>query len=138
MLMRQCFMCGALVEQGKRCPHCAKDYQKQYDLRKRNKARNAFYHSAAWKRVSDAVKIRACGLDEFERSRGRLVAGDTVHHIEPLSERPELGLSMQNLIYVSSATHQRVHAEYDKGEREGAAMKVRLKECIPPFGKLFV
>ena len=137
MLMRQC-VCGAMVKQGKRCPVCAKKYQKQYDQKKRDKGRAAFYHSAAWKRASDAVKARACGLDEYERAHGRFVAGDTVHHVEPLSDYPELGLSLQNLIFVSSATHQKIHAEYDKGELERAAMKERLKCCIPPFGKFFV
>ena len=137
MLMRQC-ICGRMVEQGKKCPECQKKYQKQYDREKRDKVRAAFYHSVAWKRVSDTVKARANGLDEYEFMRGSLVRGTTVHHIEPLSEKPELGLDMRNLIYVSDLTHQIVHAEYAKGAEARERMKAKLREAVPPFGKFYV
>ena len=137
MLMRIC-VCGEMVPQGKKCPVCAKKYHKQYDSEKRNKERAAFYHSANWKRVSEAIKARASGLDEYEFAHGRVVAGAIVHHIEPLSEKPDLGLDMHNLIFVSDLTHQIVHAEYSKGEEACERMKQKLREAVPPFGKFFV
>ncbi len=137
MLMRQC-ICGQMVKQGKKCPVCSKKYQKQYDRTKRDKGRAAFYHSVNWKRIAEAIKARASGLDEYELAHGRVVRGTIVHHIEPLSERPDLGLDMRNLIYVSDLTHQIVHAEYAKGEAACARMKEKLREAVPPFGKFFV
>lgn len=137
MLMRRC-ICGRMVQQGKKCPDCEKKYQKQYDRTKRNKERAAFYHSAAWKRISEAVKARASGLDEYELAHGNVVKGTTVHHIEPLADNPELGLDMHNLIYVSDLTHQKVHAEYAKGSEARARMQEKLRETVPPYGKYFV
>lgn len=137
MLMRQC-ICGRMVPQGKRCPVCSKKYQKQYDREKRDKGRAAFYHSANWARISAAVKARANGLDEYELMKGNLVKGTIVHHIEPLSERPDLGLHMHNLIYVSDLTHQIIHSEYSKGDAACARMKALLREAVPPYGKNFV
>ena len=137
MLIRQC-VCGAKVQQGKRCPVCAKKYQKQYDREKRNKERAAFYHSGEWRKVTEAVKTRANGLDEYELVRGNIVAGTIVHHIEPLSEKPDLGLSMRNLIMLSDLTHQIVHAEYDKGADACERMKQKLRDAVPPFGKYYV
>ena len=135
--MRQC-NCGAMVQQGKRCPVCAKKYQQQYDREKRNKGRAAFYHSGSWKKITAAVKARANGLDEYELARGNIVAGTIVHHIEPLSEKPELGLNMRNLIMLSDLTHQIVHAEYDKCEEACERMKQKLREAVPPYGKFYV
>ena len=137
MLMRQC-VCGTMVEQGKRCPKCAQKYQKQYDRDKRDKGRAAFYHSKDWKRISDLVKARANGLDEYEFTQGHIVKGTNVHHIEPLSERPDLGLDVHNLILLSDLSHQIVHAEYAKGAEACEKMKQRLRDAVPPFGKFYV
>ncbi len=136
--MRQCVVCGTMVQQGKKCPVCKKRYQQQYDKERRDKGRAAFYHSADWKRMSDAIKVRASGLDEYEFTKGNIVKGTIVHHIEPLSEKPELGLDMHNLILVSDLTHQIIHSEYAKGGDACERMKQRLRDAVPPHGKFYV
>lgn len=40
----------------------------------------------------------------FETKKPR--AGELVHHIYPVEERPELALSPDNLVYVSAKTHR--------------------------------
>ena len=70
------------------------------------------------------------GYDEvifFET--GRLVPCDVVHHIEPIAERPDLRLSMSNLICVTAKTHRRIHAAYDGGHDAKKDMLVRLREA---------
>ena len=136
--MRQCVACGTMVQQGKKCPVCRKRYQQEYDKERRDKGRAAFYNSTNWKRVSDAIKARANGLDEYEFTKGNIVRGTVVHHIEPLAEKPELGLDMYNLILLSDSTHRLIHSEYAKGGEACERMKQRLREAVPPNGKFYV
>lgn len=80
-----------------------------------------FYTSSLWRRKRAAVKREQrhqcwCHLHpaDFQFLRGQspaLVAGDTVHHVNPLRQRPDLALSdkdetgRQNLICVCASCH---------------------------------
>ena len=69
------------------------------------------------------------GYDEVIFSEtGRLIPCNVVHHIEPIDERPDLRLSMSNLICVTAKTHRRIHAAYDSGQSEKSQMVARLRE----------
>ena len=69
------------------------------------------------------------GYDEVIFSEtGRLIPCDVVHHIETIGDRPDLRLSMSNLICVTAKTHRRIHAAYDSGQREKSQMVSRLRE----------
>ncbi len=130
MLMRICQGCGRRVPQGAQCP-CAKGRHKEYDKSCRDKGATAFYHSRGWSRLTAAIKARAGGCDEYIRHwDGRLVPGNTIHHIELLDERPDLALSPENLICVSPATHRAIHDRYALGKSERLAMQQRLREAI--------
>ena len=75
----------------------------------------------------EQVKARANGLDEYALSNGQLIKGNTVHHIYPIDERPDLSLSVDNLIYLSPRSHGYIHGEYAKSPKKKKALQLELK-----------
>ena len=126
MLNRLCAVCGKTVPQGQRC-ECQKKRHKTYDREHRDKGRAAFYHSLAWTKLRNQIKVRACGSDEYVRmTECRMVPGTIAHHIYPVDEFPELKLKDDNLIYVSARTHEMIHVAYDRGGQCKAEMQGKL------------
>ena len=125
MLKKICEHCGRTINQGTACP-CGMNRHKLYDETRRDKAKSAFYKSTTWRRVAEYTKARANGLDEYLLAEGRLCKGNTAHHIYTVDERPDLKLSLDNLIYLSGSTHNMVHNEYDKGKETRQAMQRKL------------
>lgn len=88
------------------------------------KESDPFYHKAAWKRLRAAALQRDQGM--CQECMRRLRAGygirprraTMVHHIEPVSERPDLALRLDNLVSLCDECHNRMHPE--KGAREKA------------------
>lgn len=135
MLMKLC-KCGRRLKQGKSCS-CQKRRHKLYDSTCRDKEKKKFYGSTTWKKIIESVKTRANGLDEYELAiNGVIVIGTTVHHIYPIDERPDLKTSLDNLIFVSSNTHNKIHAEYAKGEEEKKDLQKKLLEAVQGVLKL--
>ena len=123
MLIKIC-SCGRKLRQGEVCT-CR---HKIYDKSQRNQRENKFYRSAAWLNVRQVAIARANGLDEYVlKYEQKIIKGNLVHHIFELKERPELKLSLDNLILVSSRTHNKIHAEYDKSLADRLAMQTKLK-----------
>ena len=126
MLTKICGRCGRVIKQGTQCP-CEAERQREYDCEHRNRESASFYHSKSWKLLQQAVASRAGYTDEYLRYyKGRIQQGRIAHHIAPVDERPDLRLDGRNIIYVSDKTHQMIHAEYGKGEREKREMMMRL------------
>ena len=70
------------------------------------------------------------GYDEvIYHDTGRLVPCNVVHHIETIGDRPDLRLSMSNLICVTAKTHRRIHAAYDDDPMTKRQMIARLREA---------
>ncbi len=131
MLTTICGRCGRLIQQGAKCPSCEAARQREYDRDHRNQDSKAFYNSKSWKLLQKAVASRAGYTDEYIRFyKGRIEPGKIAHHIQPISERPDLGLVGRNIIYVSAATHQMIHAEYAKGKKEKEEMQRRLYRVL--------
>lgn len=125
MLIKLC-RCGRRIPQGEIC-ECRKQRHKIYDAEQRDKDKKKFYSSKQWRKTVETVKARAQGLDEYLLAvKGIIVVGNTVHHIYPIDERPDLKLSLENLIYVSAATHNQIHAEYDRDSASRQAMQKLL------------
>lgn len=131
MLMKICARCGNKVMYNKRCT-CPNERHKLYNSERRDKEKNIFYHSIQWRAIVDEVKARANGLDEYKLSQGCLEKGNTVHHIYTVEERPDLKLSIENLIFVSTRTHNQIHAEYSKSQEKKKELQSRLMEIIIP------
>lgn len=129
MLMKICAKCGKKNQQGVKCS-CSKDRHKIYNASRRDKERNKFYHSAVWEKLVAVVKARSNGLDELSLSQGRLEVGNTVHHIYTVEERPDLKTSIENLIYLTAANHNRVHKIYNCDETSKKILQARLYGII--------
>lgn len=127
MLMKICNRCGKRLQQNEIC-ECQKVRHKIYNLESRDQIKNAFYQSKEWQKASAMTKARANGLDEYALVyENRIVKGNISHHIMTIEEKPELKLSLENLIYVSLQTHNKIHAAYDRGGEEKAKMIKRLQ-----------
>lgn len=127
MLMKIC-NCGRRVRQGEKCT-CKKNRHKIYDEMRRDKNKKNFYHSTKWKKIVKIIKERANGLDEYMLlSKGVIEIGSTVHHIYTMDERPDLKMSLDNLIFVSARTHNMIHAQYAKGGEEKQNLQKKLSE----------
>ena len=134
MLKKICNKCGRKINVNEKC-ECneasRRESYKIYNEKYRDRVAQTFYNSKAWRRVRTAVKERAGGVDEYvKETEGRLERGEIAHHIEEISERPELSLEMENIIYVSEATHNKIHAAYKQGGLRAAIMKTKLKEVM--------
>ena len=128
MLMRICGRCGRKIIQGQQCS-CQIDRHHAYDSEHRDKKRARFYHSREWRQISQAARMRT-GYDEvIYHDTGRLIPCDVVHHIQPIAERPDLRLSMSNLICVTAKTHRQIHAAYDHDPTMKQQMIARLREA---------
>ena len=81
-----------------------------------------FYHTAAWKRMRAIALIRDGGMCQACMERLKDGVGfhprraTMVHHIIPISERPDLALELDNLRSLCAACHAAEHPE--KGERK--------------------
>ena len=129
MLMKICAKCGKKLRQGERCS-CSKERHKMYNAARRDKDRNKFYHSVIWAHLIESVKARANGLDELSLAEGRFEIGNTVHHIYTIEERPDLKTSLENLIYLSAANHNRVHKIYNRDETSKKILQAKLMGII--------
>lgn len=70
-----------------------------------------FYETQTWKKKRAAI-LRRDGYRCRDCARyGRVKQADTVHHIKPLEEFPELALDNKNLISLCRACHNKRHPE---------------------------
>ncbi len=101
-----------------------KDYSKRRQADKEQKKYQDFYNSDDWKQERLAVITNCFGIDILEYYRtGKIVVGQTVHHISTLEDDWNSRLDFYNLIYLTEQNHRRVHAEYEKGQREKKQMQ---------------
>ena len=100
-----------------------------------NKESNPFYHRAAWKRAREEALRRDRYMCQDCMARFRAGYGirphraTMVHHIEPIEERPDLALRLDNLVSLCDECHNKRHPEkagkkYGKKETEGPRMRV--------------
>ena len=116
-----CPRCRRKVPSGKTCPCRMQAYPQGRD-------KYAFYHSAEWKRLVQAVKIRDGGIDRYAwqvhhvYQRGRIV-----HHIIPIEEAWDRRFDMDNLILVSDSSHGEIHAQLKAG---GESRERVIRTCL--------
>lgn len=122
MIKKICENCGRKISLLETCS-CR---HRIYDKVQRDKSKENFYQSKMWRALSEYAKVRANGLDEHLLSKGQIVRGNITHHIFTVDERPDLKFAKENLIYVSSATHNMIHNEYDKGKESRRKMQEEL------------
>jgi 5-methylcytosine-specific restriction endonuclease McrA len=84
-----------------------------------------FYHSPEWANVRKQVLIRDRNIDQTElMEHGRIIPGNTVHHIVELRNNWNARFELDNLETISPANHNREHIE--KGNKQLESKKVKI------------
>ena len=130
MIYKRCSRCGKRIESGKTC-ECVKQRHKEYDKYSRDKEAKSFYNSPNWLRMRQHILNKYDNLDVYAYVLyGQIEVATTVHHIVELREDKTQALVEQNLIPVSSSTHNLIHTAYDKSKSDKQAMQATLYECL--------
>lgn len=139
MLLHQC-RCGKLISQDMRlCKECERKAVKrhtEYNEKRRDKKKAAFYVSAAWR------KVRAVALQRFDRldiyayyMQDKIVIADMVHHIIPIEEDWERRLDIDNLIPLSNSNHNIIEALYAMDQETKKDTQTVLKKLVERYRK---
>ncbi|KNE19662.1 HNH endonuclease [Virgibacillus pantothenticus] len=89
-----------------------------YDKYKRSKEDKKFLNSAAWIRCRTLALIRDHYLCQHCLRNKIIKLAEMVHHIKPRDEYPELALTLDNLISLCNACHNKEHPERGGGKRK--------------------
>ncbi|EJR76684.1 hypothetical protein IK7_04757 [Bacillus cereus VD156] len=97
-----------------------KQQRKFYDKYKRDKEAKKFYDSTAWRRCRELALIRDNYRCQECMKHDPLipVPADMVHHIKERNEYPELALTLDNLISLCNACHNKEHPEKGGGKKK--------------------
>ena len=96
------------------------------------------YNTPEWKRKRvvilkrDNYQCREC------KRYGKVTQADTVHHVIPLQERPDLRLDSRNLISLCEGCHEKMHNKFDNtlsklGEEWRERIERKYPELISPL-----
>lgn len=130
MIYKRCPRCNKRLEAGTTC-ECSKLRHREYDKFSRDKDSAKFYSSSAWKRMRQHILDKYDCIDVYAYVLyGQIEQADTVHHIVELRDDKSQALIEQNLIPVSSSTHNIIHATYDKSLADKQVMQSILYECL--------
>lgn len=126
MIYKRCYKCHKRIPAGTTC-ECMKrrEYAPAEGIKKQ-------YHTDRWKELRKLIMSRYNGIDLYALYKYKeIVYADTVHHIEPTSEKPELFYADGNLIPVSDASHKEIHRLYKTSEKRD--IQSFLHECLEKY-----
>lgn len=116
-----------------------KEYQDRRLRDKEKKKQQQFYNSDSWKRIRAATVSDCLGMDIYEYyTTGRIVSGETVHHIIELNEDWNCRLDINNLIYLTERNHRKIHVIYDRSNKDKKIMQDKLFKIINKFQSEFI
>lgn len=79
---------------------------------------NPFYKTAAWLKLRESVLIRDHYLCQSCLRDGTITTANTVHHIVPIEEDPDLALDADNCESICPPCHNQAHPEKGGGKKE--------------------
>lgn len=140
MIYRKCTVCHKKVPQYTKCD-CEKkkrldnyrDYQQRRMRDEEERARVIFYQSKEWERCRDAVSSHQFNLDLIEWSRGRIVQAELYHHVMEIRDSKEDMLDIYNIIGMTQANHNKVHAIMNRGYKDKVKMQDALMDILDRF-----
>ncbi len=108
-------------------PYAAPQHQPRRSSKDRNKSTYAegkradpFYSSSRWRKVR-MMKLRreplCCDPHGVHEHAGRIEAADTVDHIKPRKEAPELAYDLDNMRSTCRSCHSRITAKATHARR---------------------
>lgn len=140
-LYRLCPHCNNKTEYGTKC-QCEIDIEKQrhkdYKASRTDKKEQEFYNTKQWLQTKEIAKSKTHGIDVYEYYvNGRVISGETVHHIVEIKEDWNKKLLISNLIYLTNSNHMYVHNMYNKSDKDKTKMQELLIELLDRFNKEF-
>lgn len=117
--MRACLSCSRLIRSGSRCPDCQRAKWRAKEAT-RNPRERQLYGSATWQKLRLRVLEAADGRCQAPTQPDGRLCGlpcDTVGHVIPLRQRPDLALEPSNL-----RAECRSHQRYAQVHPPGALM----------------
>lgn len=110
-LYSRCKDCGEEIKfRTTRCDECKLKLNRSNRYKDMNDDIRKIYQTSKWRKCRDLVKQRDNYLCQLSLLEDKLIAGDTVHHIEAL--RPNtlcLAYDLNNLILLSKDKHDELH-----------------------------
>lgn len=134
MLYKRCGSCGKKIPYDSICP-CISKRRKEYNKRVRYDKNNVkferFYHSGTWEDVKNRAKKFYYHIDILEYFKtGIIVEGKIMHHIIEIKDDFNRADDINNLIYLTDSNHKRVHALYEKSQKDKTYMQNVLFSLI--------
>lgn len=93
----------------------ARESNKQYDSKKRDKCSQEFYRSKAWKELRNLAFNRDKGLCQSCLKQEHYRTADVVHHIIEIKSDWEKRLELNNLESICHKCHNKVHKKTPPG-----------------------
>lgn len=124
MIYKRCVHCRQRYEAGKKCG-C--NFKREYA---RPLGTRALYKGSRWQALRLVIIARYDRLDPWAFLHGRIEYASTVHHIITAEEAPDMFYIEDNLIPVSRASHDEIHALYRKSEEIKCETQDKLKRLL--------
>ncbi len=101
--------CGQLTRDGYCEQHktAKAEHNRYYDKYHRSDRNQQFYHSAAWKRARELIRIRDNGLCIECLNQKRITVGTIVDHIIPIKQNWNKRLDEDNLQLLCQSCHNK-------------------------------
>lgn len=128
-IYKRCSRCGKRLPPGTACS-CIPPMRdhREYDRSRRDKESAKEYHSKRWEIARAAALDADQHMDVYIYfTAGEIVTADMVHHIVPLRDDRSRAYDIDNLISLSSSTHNFIESRYKTNKAEWI---VKLKEIV--------
>lgn len=117
--------CPELIgARGGYCPAHQRERRIEYDARRGKTAERGY--NATWRYTRDA-KLRQDPYCELQIHCEPNTPAEEVHHIVPISERPDMRLIMSNLQSACKSCHSAIGSSWRGGGKRAAEAEVRAK-----------
>lgn len=139
MLYKRCSSCGKKIPYDSQCS-CVSKRRREYNKQrysKNNVKFEMFYHSNTWRKDlrTRAIKFYY-HIDILEYYKfNNIVEGKIVHHIIEVKDDFNKADDISNLIYLTDTNHKRVHAIYEKSQKDKENMQKILFSLIERWKK---
>lgn len=90
-----------------------------------------FYKSAAWLKLREYVLTRDHYLCQECLRNGKITTANTVHHIIPIEEDPDLALDADNCESICPTCHNKMHPEKGRGKQPKKKRRAKIIEVKP-------
>jgi len=95
-------------------------------LKQMQDIRIPFYHTKVWQTCRDSILIRDNFLCQSCLKSKQITLANTVHHIKPFKDFPELALDQDNLQSLCPNCHNQIHKRYQSKKKQTKKRKARI------------